>query len=261
MLTIGQPMRRPSQFLTSGGARFWLVRVGYGLSLALMISVLEFAYYFPLVSVRDELGLGSLNSLVVTWGGECVLLALAVGVVESSASPRELNRWELTVTVLAGAFAAALTWNIFCDYVLRDQLGFRLFIDHVGQPVQWGGRFFYHGWMMFFFGGLAVAVHFSLRRRARMLAALRAAELARATSQQRLAELTLGSLQARVDPKFVFQTLSTLEVLYETDPSEADRLLQELIAFLRSALADMDSSAPSASLNQSLELKEALRVV
>lgn len=254
MGAIRQTVWYPSRALMTSGARFWMARAGYGLLFALVISALEFAYYFPLVSVRGELGLGSLSSLLMTWGGECVLLALMVAVVESLASPRELRAWEVALTVAAGAFAAAMIWNIFCDFVLRDQLGFKLFVDHVGQPVPWSGRAFYHGWMMFFFGGLAMAVHFSLRRRTRMLEALRAAELSRATSQQRLAEVTLSSLQARIDPEFVFQTLSKLEVLYEADPSEADRLLQELIAFLRSALADVhSSSAPGAPDQQTRE--------
>jgi hypothetical protein len=60
-----------------------------------------------------------------------------------------------------------------------------------------------------------------------------------AASQQRLAEISLGTLQARVDPEFVFRTLSKLERLYEVDPPAAERLLDELIVFLREALADL----------------------
>jgi LytS/YehU family sensor histidine kinase len=72
-----------------------------------------------------------------------------------------------------------------------------------------------------------------------MLAALRAAELRRAGAQQSLAQVSLGTLQARIDPEFVFGTLSKLEQLYASDPAQADRLLDELIAFLRRALADL----------------------
>jgi LytS/YehU family sensor histidine kinase len=72
-----------------------------------------------------------------------------------------------------------------------------------------------------------------------MLAALRAAELGRASLQQRLAEARLATLQARVDPDFLFQTLARLEQSYEADPDAADRLLDELIAFLRTALAEI----------------------
>jgi sensor histidine kinase YesM len=117
-----------------------------------------------------------------------------------------------------------------------------LFVDTVGQPVSWASRILYHAWMMIFFGGLAAAVEASQRRHARMLAALRAAELRRASAQQRLAQMSLGALQARIDPAFVFETLSRLERLYETDPAGADRLLDELIAFLRQALAEIHSA-------------------
>jgi hypothetical protein len=232
--------------LTPSPGRFWVTRAAFGILLWMVIVALEFAYYFPLVSVRGELGLDSFVSLLMTWGGECVLLALAVGFVEYRMKPRELRAWELALTVAAGAFSAALVWNVFTDYVLRDQLGLKLFVDHVGQPVPWVGRVFYHGWLLFFFGGLGAAVHASLRRRARMVAVLRAAELARATSQQRLAEVTLGSLEAKVDPDSLFSTLTRLEGLYETDPAAADRLLDEVITRLRSAVAGIRDSAAEA---------------
>jgi hypothetical protein len=229
--------------VTVSPGRFWATRAGFGIVLCAVIVALEFAYYFPLVSVRGELGLDSLVSLLMTWGGECILLALIVGAVERWMSPRELRAWELAVIVAAGSFAAALIWNVFGDFVLRDRLGLKLFVDHVGQPVAWGARVFYHSWLMFFFGGLAAAVHASLRRRARMLAALRAAELARAASQQQLAEVTLGSLRARIDPDFLFSTLTRLEGLYETDFAAADRLLDEVITRLRSAVSEIRATA------------------
>ena len=223
--------------------RFWLTRAGFGILLCAVIVSLEFAYYFPLVSLRRELGLDSLASLLMTWGGECMLFALAVGIVEYRTSPREPRAWELALTVTASAFAAALIWNLFTDTVLRDQLGLQLFVDHIGQPVKWVGSFLYHGWMLFFFGGFATAVHASLRRRARMLASLQAAELGRAISQQRLADERLASLQTRVDPNFLLQKLNQLEQSYEADPDAADRLLDELIVLLRRALADIRASA------------------
>ena len=223
-----------------------MTRAAFGVVLCAVIVSLEFAYYLPLVSLRRELGLDSLGSLLMTWGGECMLLALAVGVVEYRVRPRELRPWELALTVAAGAFAAALIWNLFTDTVLRNQLGLELFVDHIGQPVEWVGSSLYHGWMLFFFGGLAAAVHASLRRRARMLARLRAAELGRVISQQRLAEARLASLQTYVDPNFLLQKLNQLEQLYEVDPDAADRLLDELIVFLRGALADIRASATAA---------------
>jgi len=230
------------------GARFWVARAGCGFLLGAAIAILEFAYYFPLMSAPHLLGIHSFVSLLLAWCGEGVLLALTVGLVERWVSPRELRTWQLALAVAAGVFAGVLIWQVFIQFVLPDQLGFRSFFDQVGQPTVWMGAVLYHGWMMFFFGGLAAALYASQRRRARMLFALRAAELGRATSQQRLAEARLASLQARVEPDFLLQTLSGLEQSYEADPDAADRLLDELIAFLRGALADIRASATAAPL-------------
>jgi hypothetical protein len=223
------------------GPRFWAVRAAYGLGLGAVVAALEFALYAPLVSERDGIGLYGLVLLLPDWCGEFALLSLAVGYAEVRERPRELPAPKLALALLLGSIASALLWYAVLDVVLRKFLGVGLFIDHVGQQVAWEGRILYHAWMMLFFGGLAVAVEASRRRHGRMLAALRAAELRRAGAQQSLAQVSLGSLQARIDPEFVFGTLSKLERLYASDPAQADRLLDELIAFLRRALADLRS--------------------
>jgi len=242
---------------TAVGARFWVTRIVYGFLLGGAITTLQtggassgwtidFVYYFPIVSASDEIGLSSFVSSLLVWCGEGILLALAVGLAERWVRPRELRVWQLALTLVVGAVAAVLIWQAFTLIVLRDALGVRLFRDHVGTPVIWIGGVLYHSWLMLFFGGLAAAVYASRRRRARMLAALRAAELARATSQQRLSEARLVSLEARIDPDYMFQTLTRLEQLYEADSAAAGRLLDELIAFLRNGLADIRASTASA---------------
>ena len=224
-----------------------MTRAGYGLVMGAVVAVLEFAYYFPLLAEGNGIGLNSLGSLLVTWCGEFLLLALAVGIVERRVSSRELRAPQLALSFAFGALASALIWHTVTHFVLRDRFGLLLFVDQVGQPVVWPGQILYHCWIMLFFGGLAAVARSSQQRRTRMLAALRAAELGRARSQQRLAEVTLGSLQSRIDPEFLFRTLTRLEQLFEADPRAADRLLEELIAYLRAALADVQASiAPAA---------------
>jgi hypothetical protein len=234
----------------AAGAGFWAARAVYGLGLGAVVAVLEFAHYFPLVTEGNGIGLKALALLLVEWCGEFAILSLVVGFVEYRASPREVRAPQLVLAVVIGALGGALIWYASLDFVLRDHLGLGLFVDHVGQPVGTAGRVLYHAWLMLFFGGLAVAVEASQRRRIRMLAALRAAELARATSQQRLAKITLDSLQARIDPEFVFHTLSKLEALYDADHPGADRLLDELIAILRAALTDIQASSAAAATDQ-----------
>src|SRR5262245_46032702 len=215
--------------------RFWLERAGYGLLLGAAIVVLEFAYYYPLVSAPARLGAASLVALFFMWGGEGVLLVLIVAFFERRVEPMLLNGWQLAIAVATGSIAGVLAWQALTQFVLRERLGVLVFSDYVGQPVNFLVLVLYHVWMMLLFGGLAAAVTVSRARHARMLAALRAAELRREASQRRLAEERLAALQARIDPEFVFDTLTRLERLYEADPAGADRLLDELMGFLRSA--------------------------
>jgi len=221
-----------------------MTRASHGFIAGAAIATLDFLYYFPLVSAPNEIGFGSLTSSLILWCGECVLFALALGLAERLTSPRELHAWQLGLAVIVGVSASVILWHAFCGFVLRDQLGMRLFRDHVGQPGDWMGGVLYHAWLMLFFGGLIAAVGASQRWRTRMVSALRSAELARATSQQRLAEARLASLEARVDPDYLYHALSRLQRLYEDDPPAADRLLDELIIFLRNALADPLASKP-----------------
>lgn len=225
--------------------RFWLRRAGYGFALGAAVAVLEFAYYTPRVSAPDELGAGLLASLLFSWCGEGVLLAAIVGLFELRHAPRPLGAPQLALAVVVGSVACVLAWQAFVQLVLRERFGFWLLRDFAGQPVNLASIALYHVWLMLLFGGLAAAVYLSWQRHARMLAALRAAELDRETSQQRLAQARLAALQARIDPDFLFQTLTRLERLYEADPQGADSLLEELIVFLRKALAE--GRAPGAS--------------
>lgn len=223
--------------------RFWTIRLGYGFLLGVAIATLDFAHYSPLAAAPQDLGFLSFVSLLFEWCGEGILLALTMGLAERWVSPRELSAWQLALAVVVGAVASVLIWQAFTLFMLRDELGIRLFRDHLGVPVIWIRGVFYHSWLLLFFGGLCAAVYASRRRRARMMSALHAAQLDRATSQQRLAEARLASLRGRVDPNFLLEKLSGLEHSYEADPDAADRLLDELIVFLRRAVAEIRASA------------------
>lgn len=219
-------------------ARFWLQRAGQGIVAGAAIASLDFLYYFPLVSATRPFGVELLASSLAVWCGECALLALALGLAERLASPGELRAWQLAAAIVVGVAASVALWHTFAIQVLRDQLGMRLFREEVTQSGNWSGGMLYHAWLMLFFGGMLAAVAASRRWRARMLEALRAAELRRAISEQRLAEARLALLEARVEPDRLHHTLSRVQYLYEHDAGAADRQLDELIAFLRTAVSE-----------------------
>ena len=57
--------------------------------------------------------------------------------------------------------------------------------------------------------------------------------------RRQVAEAQLQTLQAQVEPHFLFNTLAAVEHLTETDPPRAAVMLQHLIAFLRGSLPSM----------------------
>jgi hypothetical protein len=87
-----------------------------------------------------------------------------------------------------------------------------------------------------------------LRRSRRHEAA--AARLARAQveqreARQRMVHGRLQAVQARIDPLVLFEMLDAVRRSYETDAARAERLLDELILFLRAALPRLRTSSSS----------------
>lgn len=75
---------------------------------------------------------------------------------------------------------------------------------------------------------------------ARRLFALQSEQ--RATAR-RVAEARLQSLQARVDPRLLFDLLEMVQQTYQVDPPRAERLLDELTVFLRTALSRLQGTS------------------
>ena len=65
-------------------------------------------------------------------------------------------------------------------------------------------------------------------------------------------ESRLKSLQARVEPRFLFDTLADIESLYEARPERAQRLLDDLIVYLRAALPGLNDGTSSLSAELTL---------
>jgi hypothetical protein len=72
-----------------------------------------------------------------------------------------------------------------------------------------------------------------VREVARHLARLRREQVA---ARRRLVEARLVAIQARVDPQFFLDMLAAVQRIYPVDAARAERLLDELTAFLRAAL-------------------------
>ena len=88
------------------------------------------------------------------------------------------------------------------------------------------------------------------RSRAQEEAARRlgAAQSAERSTRRRLAQARLQAVQARIDPQLLFEMLDAVRRAYEHDATLAERLLDELVAFLRIALPRLRN--PSSSVER-----------
>ena len=105
------------------------------------------------------------------------------------------------------------------------------------------------------FAGATVMVILDRRRVAQARERLHAAELDRIAAERRSVESDLQALQARVEPKFLFNTLAQVQELYDQDCVRGERMLDDLLADLRAAMPRIRET--SSTVGQELELARA----
>ena len=81
---------------------------------------------------------------------------------------------------------------------------------------------------------------------------LRNLQLERTRVAREAYEARLKALQARVEPRFLFDTLSDIEAAYATSAESGQRLIDDLIVYLRAALPTMEESTSSLSAELTL---------
>lgn len=94
-------------------------------------------------------------------------------------------------------------------------------------------------------GGVAMVlvaaslVHDYRVRAARRAVALREIRLRAAGTIRHTAETRLQAMQARVDPRFLFDALAAVERIHDRDSDAGLRLLDDLVAYLRAVVPDL----------------------
>jgi Histidine kinase len=89
------------------------------------------------------------------------------------------------------------------------------------------------------FGGVILLVLLYREQKAQAAAAAHLAEAERQRIEKQMVVAQLKTMQAQVEPHFLFNTLATVQHLVEVDPPRASRMLGSLIAYLRAALPQM----------------------
>jgi len=149
---------------------------------------------------------------------------------------------------LAAAFGAVAQWRVNAALGITPTWDLGPHMLWLTQPT---GCFF----LFTMVGALATGVYVNLRTAQAAIRRMHAAESARAAAQRRTIESQLQALQARIEPRFLFDTLARVRDLYEADAARASRMLDELIAYLRAALPHLRESA--STLGREVELARA----
>ncbi len=102
----------------------------------------------------------------------------------------------------------------------------------------------------------AVKVLAGGKRKAELDAAESSRQADVATLERKLTEAQMATLQAQVEPHFLFNTLALIGQLIETDPPEAARIHAHLIDYLRTTLPQM-RAAGGGTLGKQVELSRA----
>jgi signal transduction histidine kinase len=85
--------------------------------------------------------------------------------------------------------------------------------------------------------GISMGLYDAQRRRLdAVTAALRDRELEHERARKSMLEAQLASLEARLQPHFMFNTLNAISALIQEDPDEAERTVERLAALLRFSL-------------------------
>jgi histidine kinase/histidine kinase/DNA gyrase B/HSP90-like ATPase len=106
--------------------------------------------------------------------------------------------------------------------------------------------------LMLAFALLIVKIAMGSKRRAESRAQAADAVAAEEGLKRQLAEARLKTMQAQVEPHFLFNTLASVDYLIETDPARASRMQKNLIQYLRAAVPQMRQA--SSTLGQEMAL-------
>lgn len=122
--------------------------------------------------------------------------------------------------------------------VLGSAVGVALGMTLTGHgPEQWSSEHALQALLIGLMFGVGVSyLFYSRERMGRLESELKARELREAQAERARLDAQLRMLQAQIEPHFLFNTLANLAVLVRSDPARAERLLADLIAYLRATL-------------------------
>jgi hypothetical protein len=185
-----------------------------------------------------------------------VLMMLAISLlVATLAGDAAVDRGAERLPAYAGAVVGGCALAALLQLALHRALGWPTDLDQLGHAhvnlAQPASVFL----ELLMWAAIVVFIHAN-RRQARIASARMAAtQLARASAQRRSLDSRLKALQARIEPQFLFGSLTQVRSYYDSDPAAGSRMLDDLIDYLHAALPQLREA--DSSLAHELELVRA----
>ena len=184
-------------------------------------------------------------TLVLCWCPKCVLVAWLALRLERRHRGARLVAWMLLAAVPVSCLSMA-----WMNYFLPES---GLYVLRRGADP--AAVFCYDAWSTLFYGSLLVVACLVTRRSSRTRRLLKQAEIDRGLTDAMLAEIRLKELQGSMNPAVLHDALAELMRRYAAGSTTSDRLLDDLVGFLRVAMPSLRGGA--STLSAELELTRA----
>jgi hypothetical protein len=212
----------------------------------------------PIAEIAQSMPLGRMILMtLITDQVKTLCLLVAIVIADRAVDEGAPRRRAYLLTAFAGCVVGTLLTEPFQwswrTYVLPNLWPANFTWLHGTRAVFYWPIFHLTHWLLI---GSSVVFLYADRRAARKTTQLlNDAELDRIRRSRLALESRLQAMQARVEPQFLFNTLSQVERLYELDARLAARMLDDLIAYLRAAMPLMRDT--SSTVAQEIELARA----
>jgi hypothetical protein len=235
--------RLPEQPFARGTLRTWFGGHRPAITMAALIAIAApLRFFIGALSVMQQPPLADVAELALWWSLYAAMFwgsLLVAGELGQrlSASGGRLSRGAVWVAMASGCAIAANLSTAGRARILIEQG-----VVQGVLPMQ------LHAFVLSFTLALLYFAHLGRSRQHEGAAArLAAAQRAQREARRRRVQIDLQAVQARIDPGLLFGILDAVRLAYTTDPARAERLLDELIAFLRACLPHLRTHASSVS--------------
>ncbi len=213
----------------------WLVAVSCGFAVYSLPSVLFLPGGVGANGTRSDYALAFFGWFVrYLVGFGPVLIALTIADNLPLAGGRRIAA--LAIALVIGA---NLQWPIRCIYEPKEETACASFPSSLWES--WNEIGHYTLSTIAFSASIAL-VYFYRRRDLRVAKLLHEAEVARIDLQRKTLAADLQAMQARIEPAFLLDTLRDIGQSFAHAHGDGERMLDELIHYLRAALPDMRAS-------------------